>query len=145
MTNAQARYRYDPHRELIAVAWALAGGFQMGHLARYFPRWLAIAAIFGFAGLGVLIALRRYAFPRVLILDEDGAWIPSGFMRMHARRIVFAETSAIWEVFLPLTAVLCLRYRGKTFEIVSTLLPDHESYVAVGCYICSRVKGGRRV
>ena len=58
----------------------------------------------------------------------------------NVRRVVFADTTAVWEAFLPFTAVLCLRSHGKTFEIVSTVLPDHESYQAVGGYIYSRVE-----
>jgi hypothetical protein len=81
----------------------------------------------GFAGLGVLTTLRRYAFPRSLVLDEEGVWLPSGFMRINVRRVVFAEISAVWEAALPFTAVLCFRCHGKTFEVLSILLPDSES------------------
>ena len=100
---------------------------------------LGIAASLLFAGLGVLIMLRRYAFPRSLVLDQEGVWIPSGFMRMNVRRVLFAETSAVWEAFLPFrTAVLCLRCHGKTFEVHSTFLPDSESYQGIDRHICSR-------
>ena len=138
--TAPARYRYDPRWELVALCWTFAAGLSIVVLVGYFPRALSIAASLLFAGLGVLVTLRRYAFPRYLVLDEEGVWLPSGFMRMNVRRVVFAETSNVWEAFLPRTVVLCLRYHGKTFEVVSTLLPDHETYLAVGRYICSRVE-----
>jgi hypothetical protein len=140
MMNAQARYRYDPRWELLALSWTAAAGLLIVVLAGYIPRALGIPASLLFAGLGAILTLRRYAFPRCLVLDGEGVWLPSGFMRMNVRRVVFAETSAVWEAFLPLAVVLCLRCHGKTFEVVSTLLPDHESYLAVGGYIYSRVE-----
>jgi hypothetical protein len=140
MMKVPARYRYDPRWELVAFFWTCAAGFAIVVLAGYFPRLLGIPASLLFAGFGVLFTVRRYAFSRSLVLDEEGIWLPSGFMRMNVRRVVFAETSAVWEAFLPLTVVLCLRSHGKTFEVVSTLLPDHKSYLAVGRYICSRVE-----
>jgi hypothetical protein len=144
MMKVPARYRYDPRWQLVALLGTCAAGFPIVVLTGYFPRALGIAASLLFAGLGVLITLRRYAFPRSLVLDEEGVWIPSGFMRMNARRVVFAETSAVWEAFLPFrTVVLCLRCHGKTFEVHSTFLQDSESYQAIGQYICSRVNASQ--
>jgi hypothetical protein len=140
MMTAPARYRYDPRWEMVALCWTFAAGLSIVVLAGYVPRALSIAASLIFAGLGVLITLRRYAFPRFLVLDEEGVWLPSGFLRMNVRRVVFAETSDVWEVFLPRTVVLCLRCHGKTFEVHSNFLPDHETYLAVGGFICSRVE-----
>jgi hypothetical protein len=138
--KAPTRYRYDPRWELVAFFWTATAGLLIVVLAGYLPRALGIAPGLLFSGFGVLLTVRRYAFPRSLVVDEEGVWIPSGFLRMNVRRVVFAETSAVWEAFLPLTAVLSLRSHGKTFEIVSTLLPDHECYLAVGGYIYSRVE-----
>jgi len=144
MMKAPAQYRYDPRWELVVFCWTGAASLPIVVLAGYFPGVLGIAASVLFAGLGLLITLRRYAFPRSLVLDEEGVWLPSGFMRMNVRRVVFAETSAVWEAFLPFrTAVLCLRCHGKTFEVHSTLLPDSESYQAIGQYICSRVEASQ--
>ena len=139
--NAPARYRYDPRWELVALFWTIASSLPIVVLAGCFPSTLGIAASLAFAGLGMLTTLRRYAFPRALVLDEEGVWLPSGFMRMKVRRVVFGEISAVWEAFLPFrTAVLCLRCRGETFEVVSALFQDTESYQAVGRYICSHAK-----
>ena len=86
-----ARYRYDPRWQLVALLWTCTAGFPIVVLTGYFPRALGIAASLLFAGLGVLIMLRRYAFPRSLVLDQEGVWIPSGFMRMNVRRVLFAR------------------------------------------------------
>ncbi len=107
----------------------------------YDPRALGIALSFlaVFVILGSLSALRRYVFPRHLVVDEQGVWLPSGFLRLNVRRVVFAEISDVWEAFIPRTAALCLRSQGKTYEVVSTLLPDHETYLEVAGFIYSRV------
>lgn len=141
LRNAPARYQYDPPWVLVAFPWTLAVGLVIVVLAGYFPSVLGIVASLGFALLGTLTTLRRYAFPRSLVIDEEGLWLPSGFLRMNVRRVLFAEVSDVWEAFLPFTAVLCLRSHGKTFEIVSTLLPNHETYQAVGESICDSCLG----
>jgi hypothetical protein len=138
--KASTRYRYDPRWELVAFFWTGTAVLLIVVLAGCLPKALGIAPSLLFAGFGVLLTVRRYAFPRSLVVDEEGVWIPSGFLRMNVRRVVFAETSAVWEAFLPFTVVLCLRCHGKTFEVVSTLLPDHKTYQFVGGYIYSRVE-----
>jgi hypothetical protein len=143
--NVPARYPYDPRWQIVAMSWTfvaaltiagfIAGGYPPGALA------IALSLATVFIGFGVLTTLRRYAFPRYLVLDEEGVWLPSSFLRLSVRRVVFAETSDVWEAFLPLTVVLCLRFQGKTYEVVSTLLPDHETYLEVAGYIYSRIVG----
>jgi hypothetical protein len=91
------------------------------------------------AALTIAVFFLGASFPRSLVLDEEGVWLPSGFLSLNVRRVVFAETSDVWEVFLPRTVALCLRSQGKTYEVVSTLLPDHETYLEVAGYILSRV------
>lgn len=141
--NLPARYPYNPRRQIVAIPWACAAalaiaGFVSGaHTPR--ARGIALGLAAAFAAFGLLIALRRYAFPRDLVIDEEGIWLPSGFLRLHARRVAFAEISGIREAFIPCTAVLCLRSRGRTYEVISTSLPDHETYLAVAGYIDSRV------
>jgi hypothetical protein len=137
-----ARFRYDPRWQITAFIWAIAAALAIVALTGYLPRALGVALSALFAGGGVLLTLRRFVFTRSVVLDEEGVWLPSGFMRTKVRRVVFAEVSAVWEAFLPLTVVLCLRCHGKTFEVVSTLFPDHETYLTVGGYIYSRTAQG---
>jgi hypothetical protein len=142
--NVPARYRYDPRWQIVAMCWTFVAALTIAIFVvwAYVPRALGIAAsvLAVFAGLGVLTTLRRYALPRSLVLDEESVYLPSGILHLNVRRVVFAETSEIWEAFIPLTVVLCLRSQGKTYELVSTLLPDHATYLEVAGYIYSRVK-----
>ena len=138
MMNPPDQYPYNPRWWLAALSWTLALGLMLPAVAGYLPGTFGFACL-GHAALGLLLALRRLAFPRSLVLDEEGIWLPSGFLRRNVRRVPFAEVSAAWEAILPFnTRVLCLRCRGKTFEVVSTLLPDFESYRAVVDLIASR-------
>jgi hypothetical protein len=143
--NVPASYPYNPRWQIIAMCWAFVAAFTIAIIicAAYVPEALGIAVslLAVFAGLGALITLRRYAYPRSLVVDEDGAWVPSGFLHMNVRRVVYAEVSDVWEVFLPRTVALCLRSEGKTYEVVSTLLSDHKTYLEVAGYIYSRVTG----
>ncbi len=67
--------------------------------------------------------------------EEEGQSVPV----LNVRRLVFAEIPDVWEAFIPCTAALCLRSQGKTYEVVLTLLPDHETYLEVAGYIYSLV------
>jgi hypothetical protein len=143
--NVPARYPYDPRWQILAMLWTYVAALAIASFisGAYAPKALGITLglLAVFVGLSALSTLRRYAFPRYLVVDEEGVWLPSGFMRMDVRRVVFAETSAVWEAFLPRTVALCLRCHGKTFEVLSTLLPDHETYLEVAGYIYSRIVG----
>ena len=138
--NAPVHDRYDPPPWLVALFWAFAVGSWIAGWSVGLLRTLGIAGL-GFAVFGGLMVMRRLAFPRSLVIDEEGLWIPSGFLRMDVRRVLFADITEVWEVPLPFrTMVLCLRARGRTFEVNSTLMPDAESYLAVGQSICSRLE-----
>lgn len=141
--NLPAQYPYDPRWQIVAMLWTFVAALTIASLVSgaYVPRALGIAVglLAVFAILGLLITLRRYTFPRHLVVDERGVWLPSGFLRLNVRRVVFAEISDAREAFIPCTAALCLRSQGKTYEVVSTLLPDHETYLEVAGYIYSRV------
>ncbi len=125
------------------MAWTFVAALTIASFisAAYFPRHLGIALslLAVFIGLAALCTLRRYAFPRYLVVDEEGVWLPSGILSLNVRRVEFAEISDVWEVFIPRTVALCLRSQGKTYELVSTLLPDHKTYLEVAEYIYSRV------
>jgi hypothetical protein len=138
--DAPARYRYDPPWQYAAVAGILAAGVAIAVSTGYCPRSIGVIAITVFGASGACFALRRYAFPRYLVIENDGVWIPSGFLRMHVRHLDFAEISALWVAPLVGMEVICLRHRGKTFEICSALLPDFASYQAVGESIFSRLE-----
>jgi hypothetical protein len=138
-----ARYPYDPRWQIVAMLWTFVASLTIASfvLGVCLPRALGIALnlLAVFVILGLLSTLRRYAFPRHLVVDEEAVWLPSGFLRLNVRRVVFAEITDVWEAFFPLTVALCLRSQGKTHEVVSTLLPDHEAYLEVAEYIYSRV------
>jgi hypothetical protein len=139
-----ARYRYDPRWQIVAMSWMFVAALTVASFvsAAYAPQLIGIAlsllAVFSMFGLATTV--RRYAFARHLTVDEDGIWLPSGFLRANPRRIVFAEVSEVWEAFIPRTVVLCLRSHGKTYELLSTLLADHDTYLEVAGYIYSRVE-----
>jgi hypothetical protein len=138
-----ARYPYNPRWQIVAMLWTFVAALTIVSFisGAYVPRALGIALrlVVVFVGLGTLSTLRRYAFPRYLAVDEEGVWLPSGILRMNVRRVVFAEISDVWEAFIPRTVALCIRSQGKTYEVVSTLLPDHKTYLEVAGYIYSRV------
>ncbi|MGC8642298.1 MAG: hypothetical protein ACP5XB_20745 [Isosphaeraceae bacterium] len=141
--NVPARYPYNGRWQIVAMCWAFVAALTIAIfiLPWALPRVLGVPLLAVFALLGVLTTLRRYVFKRILVIDEKEVWLPCGLLQLSVRRVVFAEISEVWEVFIPRTVVFCLRSHGKTYELVSTLLPDHETYLEVAGYIFSRVPG----
>jgi len=89
--------------------------------------------------LGLLATVRRLAFKGHLMLDQDAITLPTGFGRVRTKRIPYASIERVWETRLPLTVVLSLATKEGKFEVVSTMLPDHGSYIAVGKFLYAQV------
>lgn len=138
-----AHYRYDPPWELVALEWILFAGVLVALGTRYLTPTIGLPASLVLAAFGFLTALRRFAFRRNLVLDEQAIWLPNGFLRMNVQRVGFDEISDAWEQPFPFAArwarVIFLRAHKQTFEVHSMFLPDPESYHAVGDEIFSRL------
>jgi hypothetical protein len=142
--NLPAQYPYNPRWQIVAILWAFVAVLTLASFiaSAFAPKDLVIALclLAVFFGLGALSTLRHHAFPRYLVVDEEGVWLPRGFLRLNVRRVIFADVSDIWEAFIPRTVALCLRSHGKTYEVLSTLLPNHKTYLEVAGFIYSRVE-----
>jgi hypothetical protein len=124
---------YNPSPKRIAlllgggIAWLclqIAWGQRTVHS---FAFWLGIAAVI----MGLLVAVRRVFFRRVIILDNDGLSLPSGLGRLHSVAIPYTSIRQIQHIpFLSLCVLQVVTDTGK-FEIVSEMLPDRTSYVQV--------------
>lgn len=90
--------------------------------------------------LAALLLLRRLILPRTLELGSDALWLPAGFLRTRVTKIPYADVIWTHEVALPLTAILKLRTPVRTFEILSTFLPDMTGYVAVRGFVNALVQ-----
>jgi len=92
-----------------------------------FSLWFGLLPIM----LALLVGVRRIAFDRRLLLDKDEMILPTGYFRTRAARISYPSIERVWRHYLPLTVVLRVATGERTFEIVSTMLPDNESYLAI--------------
>jgi hypothetical protein len=132
--NLPAQYPYNPRFRIILFVFA-TGLIWMALEGLLSGRWpnttTSLLLGLGPIGLGLLLTLRRLAFKRYLVLDTDAFIVPTGFGRVRTVRIPYTSIERVWEVHLPLTAVLCVATKKGKFEIVSTLLPDAGSYIAV--------------
>jgi hypothetical protein len=90
--------------------------------------------------LGLLLAVRRLAFTRYLVLERDELIVPTGLLRVRAARISYVNIQRVWQSSFPLMAVLEVATKEGKFEIVSGMLPDAASYLAVGDFLYSRAQ-----
>jgi hypothetical protein len=92
-----------------------------------FSLWFGLLLVM----LALLLGMRRVAFDRRLLLDKDEMILPTGPLQTGSARIAYASIERVWRHYLPLTVVLRVATKKRTFDIVSTLLPDNESYRAL--------------
>ncbi|EEF60711.1 hypothetical protein [Pedosphaera parvula] len=84
--------------------------------------------------------VRRLVFPRFLELGQDTFSVCTGFFQARVTRIPYADIEQAWEVVGPRMTIFHLRTKDRTTEILSILLPNMTSYVAVRDFVNSRVR-----
>jgi hypothetical protein len=126
------RYPYDPSWRLILLLLfvGIVAPIVLVAMHKFSVRVGAgLAAIFD--AVALLLIVRRLAFRRFVELGLDGLMVPTGFLRARAARISYSDITRVSEGFLPLTAILIIATSRRRVEILSSLLPDAESYVAL--------------
>jgi len=143
--NLPTRYPYNLRWRLILFAigsgflfWAVIG-LECSCWPHGFALWFGVTPII----FGLFATVRRLAYDVYLVLDQDAITLPTGLGRVRTKRIPYAYIERAWETKLPLTLVLSLATKEGKFETVSTMLPDHASYLDVGRFLYTRV--GRRI
>jgi hypothetical protein len=126
-------YRYNPQPLLIfllsgvGLLWIVVQRLSWGRMPTGFSLWFGLLPMM----LALLVGVRRIALDRRLLLDKDEMILPTGFFQTGAARIAYPSIERVWRHYLPLTVVLRVATEKRTFDIVSTLLPDNESYRAI--------------
>jgi hypothetical protein len=92
-----------------------------------FGLWFGLVPIM----LAALLGVRRAAFDRRLLLNQDEMILPTGFLQTGTARIEYASIKRVWRHYLPGAIVLRVATEKRTFEIVSVLLPENDSYRAL--------------
>jgi hypothetical protein len=140
--NLPRQYSYNPRSWLIVllfgagIAWIAVNGFLYGH--RPFGI-ISLMFSFGPIMLGSLLAVRRVAFQRYLVLDKEALLLPTGFLRLRVTRIPYFSIERVWQTRLPFGAVLSIATKDGKFDVVSAMLPDADSYVDIGKFLQSLV------
>jgi tetratricopeptide (TPR) repeat protein len=129
------QFSYDPNWRLISVVLAAGAGV------------LALVAIQGeysrpgiaLGGALIILALlpvvRRLAFKRFVVLGPTALTLPTGLLHSHMVEIPYSDITRAWENHLPLTTVLCIVTEARRYNILSTLLPDPQSYLDLRGFI----------
>jgi hypothetical protein len=140
--NLPSQYSYNPRSWLIVLlfgaglAWIVVGEL-LCHCRPY--SFISLVFSLGPIVLGLLLALRRLAFKRCLVLDKDALMLPTGFLRARTARIPYASIERVWQTRLPLGAVLSVATKEGKFDVVSAMLPDAGSYIAIGEFLNSQL------
>lgn len=106
-------------------------GLECGCGPRGFALWFGLLPIV--LSLGLLV--RRLAYRCHLLLDTEALVLPMGFGRVRTNRIRYAEIKNIRHDRFLWTYVLTIATKAGKFEILSVMLPDTQSYIAVGEFL----------
>ena len=140
--NVPQQYPYNPQLRLIL--WASGAGFawigiqrlSWGRLPTGFSLWFGLAPVV----LAMLLVARRLTLNRSLLLNEDEMILPTGFLQTGTARIPYSSVQGVWRHYLPATVVLRVATERRTYEIVSMLLPDRESYLAIEEFLTAKAR-----
>ncbi len=135
----RSRFAYGPQWPLLLKFWVAA----IATLALTGVRVIPFVVGVGLAILPLAFAFigtfRRLLVPGFLELGEETVSLCTGFLQARVARIPYNDIEDAWEVVRGKMTILTLRTKERTFEIVSTLLPDAGSYAAVRDFINSRL------
>ncbi len=127
------QYPYAPRLRLVflvigaGLLWLAIEWLSCGHVPTGFSLWFGLAPI----ALGCALGLRCVSFRRYLLLENDSMLLPTGPFQMKAARIKYSSIVRVWRHYLPAAVVLRVATHERTFEILSGLLPNNDSYRAL--------------
>jgi hypothetical protein len=139
--NLPSQYSYQPRLWLIALtvgaglAWLTSAVFECGCRPHGFRLWFGLLPVM----LGLLLTVRRLLLKSYLVFDKDALIVPTGFGRVRAKRVPYTSIERVRESRLPFAVFLYVVAKEGKFEIVSTMLPDANSYIDVGKFLYTQV------
>jgi len=135
-------FPYNPRPKLVAwwsgsVFAAIAVFyFESGSANHHRLLWFGVICgiFFGF------IAARAFVLRRFLLLTESGLVLPTGVGRLRSKYIPYSDIRRVWQVQIVGMPVLQLATDEGKFEIVSGLISDYRTYVAIADFLHSRAQ-----
>lgn len=100
-----------------------------GHIPTGFSFWRSLIGVIPIA-FALIVAVRRISVERYLSLDNDSMTLPIGLFHMRTAKIEYTSIRRVWRHYTTYCAVAVLQVatENQTFDILSTFLPDNESY-----------------
>jgi hypothetical protein len=113
----------------IGVEW-----LSLGYMPNGFSLWFGLVPI----ALAFVVGVRRISVAHYLLLENDTMVLPTRPFQMRTAKIEYASIKRVWRHYLPMTVVLRVATENRTFEVLSSLLPDNESYRAVEAFLVQK-------
>ena len=101
--------------------------------------WCLAAGSVLFVLVAIGIAIRRVVYPRKLVIDATGIWLPHGAFQMKLARVEFSEVIAFSEFKVRGQISLRLRTLQKNYSISESLLASRRDYDDIKSTIGSSV------
>ena len=119
---------YNPSVRSIIFFFGLAIFLAMVVAVLPWPRLPRVVVLLLIVTLPFFLLLRRWAWPREIILGEDSITIPVGFLRLWPVSLPYSDIAFISVGCLGATCVLCIQTSKRTVEIQDLFLPDRETF-----------------
>jgi hypothetical protein len=140
--NVPHQYSYNPRPRLIfsvsgvGLLWIGVQRLSWGRMPTGFSLWFGLIPIM----LALLLGVRRISSDRHILLDIDEMVLPTGFLQTSTAHISYSSIQRVWRHYLPATVVLRVATEKRTYEIVSVLLPNGDSYRAIEEFLASKAQ-----
>lgn len=106
--------------------------------------WVVSALGACFVLLGIMLAVRRIASPRVLELGADKLLLPFGRFQRQTVCIAYADIQSVSEARVSGQTFLYVTAGGLKHTITASLFPDMETYSEVREFLMSHAATNRR-
>jgi hypothetical protein len=90
--------------------------------------------------MALLLTVRRLSLRRFVELGPDALSLPTGLLQLGTARIQYSDITRVWEAYLPLTTVLRIATAARTFDVLSEMLPDSDSYFELRDFVFERCR-----
>lgn len=119
---------YNPSFRSIVFFFVLAIFFLAVVQFLHWPRLLQVVVSILILSAPILILLRRFIWPRQIIISDCSITVPVGFLRLRPVCLPYSDIAFVSVACLGATFVLCIHTSNRTLEIQDLFLPDRDTF-----------------
>jgi hypothetical protein len=142
------RYPYNPPLRFVLLSfsigflWFAVDWFRWRYTpSAGFGSWRSLIGLIPIA-FAIVVGVRRIFGEHCLVLDHDSLFLPIGLFQMRTEKIEYTSIRRVWRHYTTYYAVAVLQVatETRTFNIMSTFLPDNDSFCALEEFLTRKAR-----